>query len=86
MKVLLINSAKTMRGGESQTLALAARLPLRGIETACAVRSGSELLASIPAGCESIGLRFEPVPLLTPLSLRRFIILVNNLLAKTGWY
>jgi len=62
-----------MRGGESQTLELGLRLRKRGIETAFAVRGGSELEAVLPPGVESIKARFETPVLTTPLRLRRFI-------------
>lgn len=62
-----------MRGGESQTLELGSRLGKRGIETAFAVKSGSELEAALPAGTEKVGARFETPALITPLRLRRFI-------------
>jgi glycosyltransferase involved in cell wall biosynthesis len=73
MRVLLINSSETMRGGESQTLELGMRLRARGIETAFAVKAGSELEAALPAEVESMKARFETPVLLTPLRLRRFI-------------
>lgn len=73
MRVLLVNGAETMRGGESQTLELGLRLRDRGIETAFAVRTGSELAAAIPADGESLKARFESLPFTTPLHLRRFI-------------
>ena len=50
MRVLLVNSSVTMRGGESQTLELGLRLRGRGVETAFAVRADSELEAAISAG------------------------------------
>ena len=73
MRVVLVNSAKTMRGGESQTLELGLRLRGRGVETAFVVRTGSELAAALPAGSEMMEARFETLPLTTPLRLRRFI-------------
>lgn len=73
MRVLLINSSETMRGGESQTLELGLRLRERGIETAFAVKAGSELEAALPVGVESMKARFETPTFLTPLHLRRFI-------------
>lgn len=73
MKVLLVNSAKTMRGGESQTLELGLRLRSHGVETAFAVRNGSELAAALPADSESLEARFETPPFTTPLHLRTFI-------------
>ena len=72
MRILLVNSARTMRGGESQTLELGLRLRSRGIDTAFAVRGGSELAAALPAEVESLEARFEKAPLTTPLRLRRF--------------
>ncbi len=73
MRVLLVNSAKTMRGGESQTLELGLRLRARGVETAFAIRKGSELAAALPAGSESLEARFESPPFTTSLRLRRFV-------------
>jgi glycosyltransferase involved in cell wall biosynthesis len=73
VRVLLVNSAETMRGGESQTLELGLRLRSCGIETAFAVRNGSELAAALPAGSELLEARFERLPFATPLRLRRFI-------------
>ena len=73
MRVLLVNSSVTMRGGESQTLELGLRLRGRGIETAFAVRAGSELDAAIPAGPGTLKVRFETPVFSTPLQIRRFI-------------
>jgi len=73
VRVLLVNSAKTMRGGESQTLELALGLQGRDVDTAFAVRSSSDLAAALPAGIESLEARFETPPFATPLRLRRFI-------------
>jgi glycosyltransferase involved in cell wall biosynthesis len=73
VRILLVNSAGTIRGGESQTLELGLRLRSRGIDTAFAVRRGSELAAALPAEVESLEARFEKAPLSTPLRLRRFI-------------
>lgn len=73
MRVLLVNSSATMRGGESQTLELGLRLRERGIETAFAVKAGSELEAALPAGIESTEARFETPAIITPLRLRKFI-------------
>ena len=73
MRVLLVNSSATMRGGESQTLELGLRLRKRGVETAFAVRAGSELAAALPEDVESIVVRFENPPLFTPRRLRRFV-------------
>jgi glycosyltransferase involved in cell wall biosynthesis len=49
------------------------RLREHGVETAFAVKTGSELEAALPAGVESTGARFETPALTTPLRLRRFI-------------
>jgi glycosyltransferase involved in cell wall biosynthesis len=73
VRVLLVNSSSVMRGGESQTLELGIRLRSRGIETAFAVRAGSELEAALPPGSDSIGARFETPAFLTPFHIRRFI-------------
>lgn len=73
MRVLLVNSSATMRGGESQTLELGLRLRDRGIETAFAVKSGSELEAALPGDTETLGVRFETPVIATPFHIRRFI-------------
>ncbi len=73
MRVLLINSSATMRGGESQTLELGLRLQKRGIETAFAVKTGSELEAALPAGAGSMTAPFETPVFMTPLRLRKYI-------------
>jgi len=75
VRVLLVNSSPTMRGGESQTLELGLRLRERGIETAFAVRAGSELADALPEDADSVKARFETPPFITPFRLRRFIIL-----------
>ncbi len=73
MRVLLVNSSAVMRGGESQTLELGLRLRKRGVETAFAVRGGSELEAALPPGVGSVKARFETPVFTTPIRLRRFI-------------
>ena len=76
MRVLLVNSSPTMRGGESQTLELGIRLRDRGIVTAFAVRTGSELADALPVDFDSVRARFETPPFTTPLRLRSFICLL----------
>lgn len=73
MRVLLVNSSSVMRGGESQTLELGLRLRRRGIETAFAVKTGSELEAALPPDADSAGARFETPAFSTPFNISRFI-------------
>jgi glycosyltransferase involved in cell wall biosynthesis len=73
MKVLLVNSSTSMRGGEVQTLALGRGLLGRGVETAFAVRTGSELSGALPEGSVKLESVFETVPFITPLRLKRFV-------------
>jgi len=73
VRVLLVSSARGMRGGERQTLELGVRLAARGIEVAWAVRRGSALSRALPAGASSLQSAFESIPLWTPVAMRRFI-------------
>jgi glycosyltransferase involved in cell wall biosynthesis len=73
VRVLLVNSSRTTRGGESQTLELGRGLRDRDIVTAFAVRAGSELAGALPEGFEKFEARFETLPSITPSRLRRFI-------------
>jgi glycosyltransferase involved in cell wall biosynthesis len=69
VKVLLANSERRLRGGELQTLSLAAGLEGLGCEVLIVARTGSALAveASGRSRCETV--RFEAIPVLSPPAL-----------------
>jgi glycosyltransferase involved in cell wall biosynthesis len=73
MKVILVNSADSMRGGETQTLEIGLRLIDGENETAFAVKTGSELAAVIPERIPKLELDFETPPSISPIRMRKFI-------------
>ncbi len=69
MKVLLANSERRLRGGELQTLSLAAGLERAGCEVALALRAGGALAAAASGRVRCETFRFEAIPLLSPPAL-----------------
>jgi glycosyltransferase involved in cell wall biosynthesis len=73
MRVLLANSERGLRGGERQTLALAAGLRERGCDVRIAVAGNADLIRELEGQIPYTVFRFESPPLVTPLSLARMI-------------
>ena len=73
MKVLLVNSAKRLRGGEHQTVSLALGLLRAGCDVIVASRVSSALGSAVSGRVPCRAFRFERLPLATPFALSRFI-------------
>ena len=73
MRVLLANSARDFRGGESQTIALAGGLRRSGCEVMIVSRLRSTLSTCTMEAIPCAAFRFEAVPIATPFALARLI-------------
>jgi len=73
VKVLLVNSERSLRGGEHQTVALAHGLRERGCDVYLCVREGSPIIECVCQTTPVATAPFESVPVVTPRVLRRCI-------------
>ncbi len=73
MRVLLVNSEGSLRGGEHQTVALALGLRERGCDVHLCVREGSPIIERVSPRVPVAAAPFESVPGVTPWVLRRCI-------------
>lgn len=73
MRILLVNSERSMRGGEMQTLSLALGLRDRGHEVHVAVSSAGALSERLRGAIPLTVFRFENIPAGTPYRLARLI-------------
>jgi glycosyltransferase involved in cell wall biosynthesis len=73
VRVLLVNSERSLRGGEHQTVALARGLRERGCDVYLCVRKGSQIIGHVTPHFPVATAPFESIPLMTPHVLRRCI-------------
>lgn len=73
MKVLLVNSERSLRGGEFQTISLGVGLEREGCTVMIAARAGSALKEKVSGALPCTAFQFERVPLATPIALARLI-------------